>query len=81
VVNSCHISPFIRNLPNGKDTDCFSTSDASGSTSMAASCVEAIELLGGQPGTILLDEDGCAGEQIFLSFPMEARASLIQELL
>ncbi|OAV98603.1 hypothetical protein, variant [Puccinia triticina 1-1 BBBD Race 1] len=60
MVNSCHISPFIRNLPNGKDTDCFSTSDASGSTSMAASCVEAIELLGGQPGTILLDEDGCA---------------------
>ncbi|KAI7961320.1 hypothetical protein MJO28_001809 [Puccinia striiformis f. sp. tritici] len=60
VVNSCHISPFIRNLPNGKDTECFSTSDASGSTSMAASCVEAIELFGGQPGTILLDEDGCA---------------------
>jgi len=60
VVHSCHISPFIRNLPNGKDTDCFSTSDASGSTSMAASCVEAIELLDGQPGTILLDEDGCA---------------------
>ncbi|PLW38277.1 hypothetical protein PCASD_08968 [Puccinia coronata f. sp. avenae] len=60
VVHSCHISPFIRNLPNGKDTDCFSTSDASGSTSMAASCVEAIELLGGRPGTILLDEDGCA---------------------
>ncbi|KAI7966106.1 hypothetical protein MJO29_001854 [Puccinia striiformis f. sp. tritici] len=62
VVNSCHISPFIRNLPNGKDTECFSTSDASGSTSMAASCVEAIELFGGQPGTILLDEDGCAGD-------------------
>ncbi|MBW0470861.1 hypothetical protein O181_010576 [Austropuccinia psidii MF-1] len=60
VVNSCHISPFIRNLPNGKNTDCFSTSDASGSTSMAASCVEAIELLGGQAGTLLLDEDGCA---------------------
>lgn len=59
-VHSCHISPFIRNLPNGKDTDCFSTPDASGSTSMAASCIEAIELLGGRPGTILLDEDGCA---------------------
>ena len=37
------ISMFINDLPNGKDTTCFSTEDASGSTSQAANVVEAME--------------------------------------
>ncbi|ORX67564.1 hypothetical protein DL89DRAFT_278901 [Linderina pennispora] len=56
-VGSVDIRPFINNLPFGKDTRDFSTLDASGSTSMAASIQEALEA-----GTtsLLLDEDTCA---------------------
>ena len=32
-VTGCDISPFIAELPGGKDTCAFSTEDASGSTS------------------------------------------------
>jgi predicted ABC-class ATPase len=39
-VTAVDISPFISNLPFGKDTKCFSTPDASGSTSQAANIVE-----------------------------------------
>jgi predicted ABC-class ATPase len=39
-VQSVDISTFINNLPFGKDTTCFSTPDASGSTSQAANIVE-----------------------------------------
>ncbi|KZT00018.1 uncharacterized protein LAESUDRAFT_739770 [Laetiporus sulphureus 93-53] len=51
------ISPFINNLPGGASTTAFSTQDASGSTSMAAGVIEALEL-----GTdlLLFDEDSCA---------------------
>mmetsp|Transcript_20735 Transcript_20735/g.57303 ORF Transcript_20735/g.57303 Transcript_20735/m.57303 type:complete len:547 (+) Transcript_20735:337-1977(+) len=61
-VQAVDISSFINNLPFDKDTTCFSTSDASGSTSQASNIVEAIEL-----GTksLLLDEDTCAGNCIF----------------
>ena len=51
------ISLFIRNLPNGQDTRDFSTENASGSTSQAASLVEAIEA---GSGLLLLDEDTSA---------------------
>ena len=51
------ISPFIRNLPNGKDTSCFSTLDASGSTSQAANTVEAV-WAGSR--LLLIDEDTSA---------------------
>ncbi len=51
------ISPFIRNLPFQKDTTAFSTENASGSTSQAASIVEAIEM-GAE--VLLMDEDTCA---------------------
>jgi len=39
-VNNVDISPFINNLPFDKDTKCFSTQDASGSTSQASNIVE-----------------------------------------
>ncbi|WP_432741684.1 ABC-ATPase domain-containing protein [Methylobacter sp. G7] len=51
------ISPFISNLPNGLKTDCFSSDNASGSTSQAANIVEAIE---SGSRLLLFDEDTCA---------------------
>lgn len=51
------ISMFIRNLPNGRNTENFSTQDASGSTSQAANVVEAMEA-GSQ--VLLIDEDTSA---------------------
>ncbi|MBR5421180.1 MAG: ABC-ATPase domain-containing protein [Lachnospiraceae bacterium] len=56
-VKQLDISAFIQNLPNGRDTKCFSTEDASGSTSQAANTVEAV-LSGSR--TLLIDEDTSA---------------------
>ena len=42
-VSNLDLSLFIHDLPNGKDTHCFSTEDASGSTSQAAGVMEGIE--------------------------------------
>ncbi|KAJ3329336.1 hypothetical protein HDU76_008108 [Blyttiomyces sp. JEL0837] len=54
---SVNISPFINNLPLGSNTSSFSTPDASGSTSMAASIQEALEC---GCRALLFDEDSCA---------------------
>jgi len=51
------LSGFIRDLPRGRSTVAFDTADASGSTSLAAAILEAIEL---GSGALLLDEDTCA---------------------
>ena len=51
------ISGFIKNLPYGQETAQFSTSNASGSTSQAASILEAVEV---GATTLLLDEDTSA---------------------
>lgn len=51
------ISGFIRNLPYGQGTVQFSTDNASGSTSQAASILEAVEV---GATTLLLDEDTSA---------------------
>ncbi|KAI0674028.1 hypothetical protein C8Q78DRAFT_1076971 [Trametes maxima] len=56
-VTNVDISPFITNLPGGVSTSSFSTQDASGSTSMGAGVVEALEL---GADTLLFDEDTCA---------------------
>lgn len=56
-IHQTDISMFIHDLPNGKDTRCFSTEDASGSTSQAASVVEAMEA---GAGVLLMDEDTSA---------------------
>ena len=42
-VKDVDISMFINDLPNKKDTRCFSTPDASGSTSQAVAIVESME--------------------------------------
>jgi len=51
------ISPFISNLPNGTDTESFSTQNASGSTSQAANIMEALEA---GAKVLLVDEDTSA---------------------
>ena len=56
-INNVNISMFINDLPNGKDTRCFSTPDASGSTSQAAGVIEGIEA---GARTFLIDEDTSA---------------------
>lgn len=56
-VASVDISPFINDLPDGRSTQCFSTDDASGSTSQAAGLVEAIEV---GTGLLMVDEDTAA---------------------
>ena len=56
-INNVDISMFINDLPNGRDTRCFSTPDASGSTSQAAGVIEGIE---SGARTFLIDEDTSA---------------------
>jgi len=51
------ISPFISNLPFGRDTVGFRTEDASGSTSQAANIIESLEI---GSTTLLIDEDTSA---------------------
>ena len=56
-VQNVDISLFINDLPNKKDTRCFSTEDASGSTSQAAAVIEGIEA---GSRVFLIDEDTSA---------------------
>ncbi|MCI9598068.1 MAG: ABC-ATPase domain-containing protein [Firmicutes bacterium] len=56
-IQDVDISLFINDLPNGKDTACFSTLDASGSTSQAAGIAESIEA---GCKLFLIDEDTSA---------------------
>lgn len=56
-VTGVDLRPFIHDLPLERDTARFTTPDASGSTSLAAAILEALEV-----GTslLLMDEDTCA---------------------
>ncbi len=56
-VSGVTITPFISNLPLGRDTENFSTKNASGSTSQAAAIIEAIEA---GSKSLLIDEDTSA---------------------
>ena len=56
-IEKVNISPFIANLPFGKDTQAFSTEDASGSTSQAANIIEALEV---GARVLVMDEDTSA---------------------
>jgi predicted ABC-class ATPase len=56
-VEKVDISTFIKNLPHQQDTNAFSTENASGSTSQAASIMEMVEM-GAE--VMLMDEDTCA---------------------
>ncbi|RQD78254.1 MAG: ATPase [Candidatus Syntrophonatronum acetioxidans] len=68
-VEKVNISPFINNLPFGKDTIDFSTDEASGSTSQAANIMEALES-GGK--VLLLDEDTSATNFMIRDVRMQA---------
>jgi len=56
-IERVNISPFITNLPFGRDTRAFSTDNASGSTSQAANIIESLEM---GARTLLIDEDTSA---------------------
>ena len=56
-IKKTDISMFINDLPNKKNTHCFSTADASGSTSQAAGIIEGMEA---RSKVFLLDEDTSA---------------------
>ena len=56
-VSGVDIRPFIQNLPDAKDCSFFTTTNASGSSSQAASIVEA---LSSGVHTLLIDEDTSA---------------------
>ncbi len=56
-VTGVDISPFIGTLPGNRPTSCFSTENASGSTSQAANIIEALEC---GCDCLLIDEDSSA---------------------
>ncbi|HEY9676012.1 MAG TPA: ABC-ATPase domain-containing protein [Waterburya sp.] len=56
-ITSVDISPFINQLPQGRSTTQFSTTNASGSTSQAANIMEALEA---GARLLLIDEDTAA---------------------
>ena len=68
-VTGVDISAFVRDLPSGRSPVCFHTEDASGSTSLAAGIVEALE---GGARVLLLDEDTCATNLLVRDARMQA---------
>ena len=75
-VESVDIAAFIASLPGGRDTTRFSSDDASGSTSQAASIVEALEV--GASG-LLLDEDTSATNFMVRDARMQALVATSHE--
>ncbi|RZM79008.1 ABC-ATPase domain-containing protein [Leptolyngbya iicbica] len=75
-VAGVNISPFINHLPQGRSTAQFSTPDASGSTSQAASIIEAIEV---GATTLLIDEDTSATNFMIRDRRMQALIAKAQE--
>lgn len=69
IVSHVDISSFVDGVPGGADTRDFSTMDASGSTSMAASISEALEA-GAE--LLLIDEDTSATNLLYRDEGMEA---------
>lgn len=68
-VTGVDIRPFVANLPGARSTAAFSTQDASGSTSLAAAILEAIEA-GAE--ALLLDEDTCSTNLLVQDARMQA---------
>ncbi|WFO74601.1 ABC-ATPase domain-containing protein [Desulfurococcaceae archaeon MEX13E-LK6-19] len=62
IVHCVDITSFLDKLPGGRDTTCYSSLDASGSTSMASSISEAVEA---GCEAILIDEDTSATNLLF----------------
>lgn len=68
-VKGVDLRPFVHDLPLGQDTSFFSTEDASGSTSLAAAILEALEL---GARVLLLDEDTSATNLLVRDARMQA---------
>ncbi|KAF0993917.1 ABC-ATPase domain-containing protein [Geobacillus sp. TFV-3] len=68
-VANVDISPFIGTLPHGKETMQFSTENASGSTSQAASMIEMVEA---GASAFLIDEDTSATNLLVRDARMQA---------
>ncbi|MCL3792900.1 ABC-ATPase domain-containing protein [Actinomyces sp. 186855] len=68
-VTSVDLTPFISHLPGGQDTASFTTKNASGSTSQAASLMEAVEA---GASALLLDEDTSATNLLIRDSRMRA---------
>ncbi len=75
-VEKVDISPFITNLPHGRDTRRFCSDDASGSTSQAASLIEALEA-GAE--VLLIDEDTAATNFMIRDHRMQQLVAKDQE--
>ncbi|MBF1250490.1 MAG: ATPase, partial [Lachnospiraceae bacterium] len=75
-VQGVDISQFINHLPQKKDTKCFVSENASGSTSQAANVVEAIEA---GVGTLLVDEDTSATNFMIRDHRMQTLVSKEKE--
>ncbi|HEC17595.1 MAG TPA: ATPase [Sedimenticola sp.] len=75
-INGVNISPFIDNLPFGRDTRAFSTENASGSTSQAANIIEALEC---GARLLLIDEDTSATNFMIRDRRMQALISKEKE--
>lgn len=70
------ISPFINHLPRGQSTRYFCTTNASGSTSQAASTIEALEA---GATVLLVDEDTSATNFMIRDRRMQALIAKAQE--
>ncbi len=71
-VHHLNLANYINHLPRGKDTRCFTTQDASGSTSQAAWLQESIEA---GASTLLIDEDTSATNFMIRDERMQALVS------
>lgn len=68
-VTGVDVSPVINHLPKGRQSDSFSTTNASGSTSQAAGLVEAAEV---GAKVVLIDEDTAATNFMIRDHKMQA---------
>ncbi len=75
-VTGVDLTPFISHLPGERDTASFTTTNASGSTSQAASIVESIEA---GASALLLDEDTSATNLLIRDARMRTLVSDDQE--
>ncbi|QHO92140.1 ATPase [Actinomyces sp. 432] len=75
-VTGVDLTPFISHLPGDRDTASFTTTNASGSTSQAASIVESIEA---GTSALLLDEDTSATNLLIRDARMRTLVSDDQE--
>ncbi|MDO4243229.1 MAG: ABC-ATPase domain-containing protein [Actinomyces sp.] len=75
-VTGVDLTPFISHLPAGRDTAAFTTKNASGSTSQAASLMEAVEV---GASVLLLDEDTSATNLLIRDARMRTLVSTERE--